>query len=356
MSQETNSTAAHGSENVNHAADSQGQEAHSTHNSSESHNETAADSNPILEILASGMGDHHGFYLYDKKILSLPYIFYDDDHGLTYYPNADAVASSGLYELHHGHPVRKDNPELHPKIDFSVTNFVFLQWMGFLIIGTLFFIAGGRAKKNGKSAPKGIQNLLEVLIVFIRDEVVAPNIPNRPAKRLLPYFLSLFFFILILNLFGLMPGGHAATSALGTTIALALTAFLVVNYTAIRESGIGAWFHHLLGGAPAFLSPIMVPIEIMGIFTKPFALAIRLFANMTAGHVALLALVGIIFYFKQLFSATVGYSVTIPSVLFSVFVLCLELLVAFLQAYVFTMLTAVFTGLAIGDHAHEEHH
>ncbi|HRI30640.1 MAG TPA: F0F1 ATP synthase subunit A, partial [Candidatus Kapabacteria bacterium] len=202
----------------------------------------------------------------------------------------------------------------------------------------------------------GIQNLLEVLIVFIRDEVVAPNLPARPAKRLLPYFLSLFFFILILNIFGLMPGGHAATSALGTTIALALTAFLVVNYTAIKESGIGAWFHHLLGGAPAFLAPIMVPIEIMGIFTKPFALAIRLFANMTAGHVALLALVGIIFYFKQLFGASVGYSVTVPSVLFSVFVLCLELLVAFLQAYVFTMLTAVFTGLAVGDHSHDEEH
>lgn len=356
MSKEIHSTAEHGTQSTDNAADAHGHDAQAASHSNEAHTETAGDSNPILEILASGMGDHHGFYLYDHKILSLPYIFYDDDYGVTYYSNADAVTASGKYELHHGHPVRKDNHDLHPKLDFSITNFVFLQWMGLVVIGALFFTAARKAKKNGKSAPKGIQNLLEVLIVFIRDEVVSPNLPARPAKRLLPYFLSLFFFILILNIFGLMPGGHAATSALGTTIALALTAFVVVNYTAIKESGIGAWFHHLLGGAPAFLAPIMVPIEIMGIFTKPFALAIRLFANMTAGHVALLAMVGIIFYFKQLFSATVGYSVTIPSVLFSVFVLCLELLVAFLQAYVFTMLTAVFTGLAVGDHAHDEHH
>lgn len=356
MSQETHSTAAQGTHSTDKAADAHGQDTKVSQHSTETHTETAADSNPILDILASGMGDHHGFYLYDQKLLSLPYIFYDDDNGLTYYPNAEAVEASTHYSLHHGHPVRKDNHDLHPKFDFSITNFVFLQWMGLIVIGTLFFTAARKAKRNGTRAPKGIQNLLEVLIVFIRDEVVSPNLPDRPAKRLLPYFLSLFFFILILNLFGLMPGGHAATSALGTTIALALTAFVVVNYTAIKESGIGAWFHHLLGGAPAFLAPIMVPIEIMGIFTKPFALAIRLFANMTAGHVALLAMVGIIFYFKQLFSATVGYSVTIPSVLFSVFVLCLELLVAFLQAYVFTMLTAVFTGLAVGDHAHDEHH
>lgn len=351
MSQESHTSAT--TQNTTHSAVSQP----STHSSSsEHHAEGTTDSNPILDILATGMGDHHGFYLYDKKIVSLPYIFYDKDYGVTFYPNADAVNAGGLYEIHEGHPVRKDNPHAHPALDFSITNFVFLQWLGFFIVGTLFLLASAKAKKNKGKAPSGIQNLLEVLIVFIRDEVVAPNLPARPAKRLLPYFLSLFFFILILNIFGLMPGGHAATSALGTTIALALTAFLVVNYTAIKESGIGAWFHHLLGGAPAFLAPIMVPIEIMGIFTKPFALAIRLFANMTAGHVALLALVGIIFYFKQLFGASVGYSVSVPSVLFSVFVLCLELLVAFLQAYVFTMLTAVFTGLAVGDHSHDEEH
>lgn len=352
MSQESHTTAT--SQSTTHSGESQTSDSHTS--TSDHQTESKGESNPILEILETGMGDHHGFYLYDKKIISLPYIFYDKDQGLTFYSNADEVNASGIYQLLEGHPVRKDNHHQHPAIDFSITNFVFLQWMGFFVVGALFLIASSKAKKNKGKAPSGIQNLLEVLIVFIRDEVVSPNLPARPAKRLLPYFLSLFFFILILNIFGLMPGGHAATSALGTTIALALTAFIVVNYTAIKESGIGAWFHHLLGGAPAFLAPIMIPIEIMGIFTKPFALAIRLFANMTAGHVALLALVGIIFYFKELFGASVGYSVTVPSVLFSVFVLCLELLVAFLQAYVFTMLTAVFTGLAVGDHSHEEVH
>jgi len=126
--------------------------------------------------------------------------------------------------------------------------------------------------------------------------------------------------------------------------------FLVVNYVAIKDAGIGSWFHHLLGGAPIFLAPIMVPIEIVSLFTKPFALMIRLFANMTAGHIVLLSLVGLIFFFKS-------WMVTPVSISFSVFIYLLELLVAFLQAYIFAMLTSVFIGLALGDHAqHEDHH
>jgi F-type H+-transporting ATPase subunit a len=162
-----------------------------------------------------------------------------------------------------------------------------------------------------------------------------------------------------MNLLGLVPGGHTATGALGVTGALALTALIIINATAIREIGIGNWFKHLLGGAPIWLAPIMIPIEIISMFTKPFALTIRLFANMTAGHVVLLSLVGLIFYFAKL---NIGTAVVLGgiapiSIAFSVFMICLELLVAFLQAYIFTILTAVFTGLAIGEHSHhsQEH-
>ena len=128
MSQESHTTAI--SQNTTHSTESQTSNPHTS--TSNHHTESKGESNPILEILSTGMGDHHGFYLYDKKIISLPYIFYDKDQGLNFYPNADAVNASGIYELSHGHPVRKDNPEKHPAIDFSITNFVFLQWMPLL--------------------------------------------------------------------------------------------------------------------------------------------------------------------------------------------------------------------------------
>lgn len=193
---------------------------------------------------------------------------------------------------------------------------------------------------------------MESVIIYLRDEVVYANIKGAAAQRLLPYFITLFFSILLMNLFGLIPGLHTATGAIGVTAGLAITAFIVINYTAIRESGIGAWLAHLTGGVPARMWPmwlIMVPIEFMGMFIKPFVLTMRLFANMTAGHIILLAFVGLIFFFKSIFIAP-------ASTAFSVFIYFLELLAAFLQAYIFTMLTAVFTGMAIGDHAHDAAH
>ena len=302
----------------------------------------------VFTHLLGELGDHHGFYIFSHKVTDLPYIFYDKDNGLSVYASPENLESAGKYTLHHGHPKRVSD-EKSPTLDLSVTNFVAFQWLGFIIMLVMFGIAGRRARKNPTAAPRGIQNLLEILVVFIREEVVRPNLPtNKLVDKLTPYFLSLFFFILVLNLLGLIPGGHSATSAIGTTAALAITAFLVVNYTALKEAGIRAWLHHLLGGAPIFLAPIMVPIEIIGLFTKPFALTIRLFANMSAGHIVLLSLVGLIFFFQTLAVAPV-------SIGFSVFIYFLETLVVFLQAYIFTILTAVFVGLAIGDHAHEEH-
>jgi F-type H+-transporting ATPase subunit a len=170
---------------------------------------------------------------------------------------------------------------------------------------------------------------------------------KKIATSLAYYFIATFIFILIINLVGLVPGGHTATGAIPVTASLAIIAFFLINGAAIRYSGIGHWLHHLLGGAPVFLAPIMIPLEILGLFIKPFSLTIRLFANMTAGHIILFSLIGLIFYFHNVALATA----VVP---FSVFIYLLELLVAFIQAFVFTMLVSIYASQTIGD-VHHKH-
>lgn len=295
------------------------------------------------------LGTHREFNLFHYHIMDLPVILYDNQEGLHIYKNVESMNEAGLFAEVHHKIVHKNNPNQGVTFDASITSLVCFQWIAMIIALTMFFIAGRRAKKNPDKAPRGIQNLLETVVVFVKNEILSQNIPSKRAvNRLQHYFYAIFFFILTMNLLGLIPGGHTATGAIGTTLALALTSFIVINVTAMMEAGVGAWFKHLLGGAPGWLFFIMVPIEIISLFTKPFALTIRLFANMTAGHVVLLSFIGLIIYLQSFVVAPV-------SVAFSIFMLVLELLVAFLQAYIFTILTAVFTGLAIGDHAHEEH-
>jgi F-type H+-transporting ATPase subunit a len=162
--------------------------------------------------------------------------------------------------------------------------------------------------------------------------------------KLLPIFLTMFFFILTMNLIGLVPGGHSATGSINVTAGLAIIAFFVIQLSGIFKNGIGAWLKHLTGGVHWSLWPIMIPVEILGLFTKPFALCMRLFANMTAGHIILLSLIGLAFVGGGFIPVTLG---------FSLFILLLELLVAFLQAYIFTVLTAVFTGMGMASHDHD---
>jgi F-type H+-transporting ATPase subunit a len=315
-------------------------EAHSGNEVSEG---SGKEENPVNEIL-DGMGDHDVFSWGPAHLDILPVIIYDEGE-FHFYGNRKSMEEAGEYTNEHHHIVNAKTHET-PDLDLSVTNMVAFQWIAMIILAILFFTVSKKAKKNGSNPPKGIQNLLESVIVFIRDDVVRPNIPGKASDRLLPYFLVLFLFILVLNLMGLLPGGHTATATLGVAAALAIIAFLVINYTAIRESGIGAWFHHLLGGAPIWLAPLMIPIEIASMFIKPFSLTIRLFANMVAGHTVLFSLMGLLFLFQSLLIA--------PAIVgFATFINLLELLVAFLQAYIFTMLTAIFVGLAIGDHSHE---
>lgn len=308
------------------------------------------DSHSSVEMfthLLKDLGDEHAFVWGNVHICDLPIMFFDEG-SFHFYSGEHAMETAKEYTIHNGKIVR-EHDQKPVGLDVSITNLVFFQWLAIFILGFLFIKAGSRAKKDPTKAPKGIHNILEMLVLYIRDEIILPNIPSKNAvKSLTPYLTTLFMFIMGINLLGLAPGGHTSTGNLATTATLAITAFIAINITAIRVSGIKAWLHHLLGGAPWYMSFIMVPIEILGLFIKPIALTIRLFANMMAGHLVLLSLIGLIFI--------LGLVIAPVSIAFSIFMYFLELLVAFLQAYIFTTLTSVFIGLAIGDHAHETAH
>lgn len=299
-----------------------------------------------------GLGEHRDFSIFHYHIIDLPVIIYDKQEGLHIYRDINSMEQEGLFAEVHHKIVHRNNPEQHVSFDASVTSLVAWQWIAMIIGIFAFILAGRKAKKEPAAAPRGIHNVMESLMLYIKDQVVVPNMPSQKLiDKYQHYFYALFFFILIINLLGLMPGGHTATGAVGTTLGLAIISFFVINITAMMQSGVGTWFKHLMGGAPWWLAPIMVPIEFISLFTKPFALTVRLFANMTAGHIVLLALIGLVILLQSLAMAPV-------TIAFSLFMLSLELLVAFLQAYIFTILTAVFTNLAIGEHSHhaEESH
>ena len=196
------------------------------------------------------------------------------------------------------------------------------------------------ARRQSGAVSTGWANFFEVFIVYVRDEIVRPNL-GEAGDKYLPYFLTLFFFILICNLLGMVPFGATATGNIAVTAGMAITTFMMINYSGVRELGFMHYMQTFIPhGLPFWLVPLMFVIEILGLFTKSFALCIRLFANMIAGHIVILAFLGLIFIFKSIFIAPVSIAAAVGLGL-------LELFVAFLQAYVFTLLTAVFVGGAV---------
>lgn len=217
----------------------------------------------------------------------------------------------------------------------------------FLFIASILLVILMRyvAKKYKESlVPKGVANFFEVIILFVRDEIARPTI-GKGYEKFLPYLLTAFFFILISNFLGLIPFSATVTSNIAVTSVLAIFSFVVVQYGGIKNNG---WFGYFRGliphGIPVFLLPIMVVVEFIGLFTKPFALAIRLFANLTAGHIVIYALISLIFVMQSYYIAPV-------SVGMALFIYLLEILVALLQAYIFTMLSSLFIGMAV----HQDH-
>jgi F-type H+-transporting ATPase subunit a len=234
-------------------------------------------------------------------------------------------------------------PQIHLfGIDLSITKHLVFMWVSLIVLISFFIHISKTYKKS--LVPHGATNLSEILIIFVRDEIAKPTI-GKGYEKFLPYLLTSFFFILTCNFIGLIPYGSTATSNISVTATLATISFVVIQVGGMMKNGFFGYFKGLVPhGMPVWLLPIMIPVELLGLFTKPFALAIRLFANMTAGHIVILSLLGLIFILHT-------YVVVPVSVSFALFIYLLEILVALLQAYIFTMLSSLFIGMAV----HQEH-
>lgn len=308
----------------------------------------------ILEHIS----DSHEWHIYTKQngegvAIYLPVIVYSKEKGLNIF-SSKRLAQGEVYK---GFKLEEEG-DLKGKIvtvnetgeadiknlplDLSMTKTV-VAMLSAAIIGLIIFLSLARSyKKTGISHPKGIQSFLEPVVLFIRDDIAIPNIGHKYEKYM-PYLLTAFFFILINNLMGLIPfpppfGGNV-TGNIAITFLLASCTFLITQF-----SGNKSHWRHVFAtpGVPFWLLPIMIPVELIGLISKPFALMIRLFANMLAGHIVILSLICLIFIFGSLALAPV-------SIFFVIFMDFMELLVAFLQAYIFTLLSALFISLAVAE-------
>jgi F-type H+-transporting ATPase subunit a len=281
--------------------------------------------------------------------LHLPIIIYVPGRGLALF------SSKHFKDAHHQRVPYKgyilnDNEKIialdpsHMFYDLSLTKNITAMLVSVLILLATFLIAAQHYKRKPQAAPHGFWALLELLICFVKDEIAIPNIGKQSYKRFMPYLLSMFFFIWLNNLLGLLPGAANVTGNISITLVLSLFTFVITNLNGNKH-----YWGHVFNtpGVPRWLIPIMVPVELLGLFTKPFSLMVRLFANITAGHIILLSIIGLIFTLKNTW---VGF-ISVP---FGAFMFLLKLLVAFLQAYIFTLLSAIYLGAAVGSHAHEE--
>ena len=283
--------------------------------------------------------------------LHLPIILYSPDRGIEVFSSkrfhegaehgaehAEAGTYNGYRLTEHDKIVPTDPSR--KVYDFSITKNVASMMLSAFIMVIIFLLVARSFKKNSGKAPKGIQSLMEPIILFVRDEIAIPNLGKHKYQKYLPYLLTIFFFIWINNILGLFPGGANASGNIGFTLILAVLTGLIVNI-----SGNASYWKHIFmpPGVPVLLWPILIPVEIIGILTKPFALMIRLFANITAGHIIILSLLSFIFVFKS-------YLLGVPVGAFMVAMTFLELFVAALQAFIFTMLSALFIGMAVDDH------
>lgn len=326
------------------------QEGHEVHAESKeaSHEEEKFD---IGQMIMHHISDSHEWEFAHGLTLPLPVILYTEANGLEIFSSNRFAEGNGVYNgyinnhehIHRLNPAGGLDEEVHVW-DFSITKNVASLILSAVILMLLMTTVAKSFDKNHGKAPKGIQSFMEPIIFFIRDEVVVPNIGNK-SEKYLPYLLTLFFFILINNLLGLIPGGANLTGNITITLFLAVITFFITHINANKHY----WLHLVKPeGVPTLMLPLMWVVEIAGVFMKPMSLTIRLFANITAGHIIILSLLGLIFIFQ---SFAVGGVVTI----FTLFMNAIELLVAFLQAFIFTLLTAMYIGSATEDHHEADH-
>jgi len=339
------------------------------------------------KIILEHVGDAHEFHFFNIKghavSIPLPVLLYNSAKGVSFFNYAKfndgeeaydgyVVTTEEYLKAHQleavkdakGQPLYTERkiyladanglPDLNAKVyDFSFTKNV-VQLIIAMIL--LVWLMSGVAKKysNGtgvKTAPSGFQNLVEPVITFVRDEVAKPNLGHK-YESFMPYLLTVFFFILINNLIGLIPGTANVTGNIAFTAMLGIISFVVILWNTNKHF----WLHIFWPPVPGFVKPIMTPVELLGIFTKPFALIIRLFANMLSGHIIILSFICLIFIFGAMNTA-LGWGTSPLFVLLAVFIYLIEVLVAFIQAFIFANLTAVFIGQAFeGEHHEEAHH
>ncbi len=301
-----------------------------------------------------GEQEHVGF--------SLPVILWDN--GLKVFSSSKfhhgeetAEVNGNFYRVHHAKIYKVDkkdadvtlNAEHEPTnakpIDFSITKNVFMIFVVALI---MFFLFKGLAKsytKNGGIA-SGVGRFFEPIVLYVRDEIAIPNIGEKHYKKYMSYLLTIFFFVWFLNIFGLTPFGINVTGNIAVTACLALITYLITTFTAKKDY----WGHIFwMPGVPVPMKFILAPIELLGTFIKPFSLMIRLYANIVAGHIVLMSLIGLMFIFKNWIGSSLSFFLSFA-------ISMIEILVALLQAYIFTMLSALYFGSAVEEHHHDEAH
>lgn len=301
-------------------------------------------------------GAHYGF--------SLPIIIWDNGFQIfssSKFEHGEAVAESNgnfyvinhhdgkIYKTDAAGTITEDEKSGHPTnvrpLDLSITKTV----LSIMIAAVLmFFLFTGLAKSYTKNngIASGAGRIFEPVVLFIRDEIAIPNIGEKHYKKYMSYLLTIFFFILFLNIFGLMPFGINVTGNLTITFSLAILTFLITNLTANKNY----WGHIFwMPGVPKLMRIVLAPIELLGVIIKPFSLMIRLYANIFAGHIVLMSIIALMFIFKSWLGSSLSFGLSFALSI-------LEILVAFLQAYIFTLLSALYFGSAVEEHHHEEAH
>ncbi|MCD6012220.1 MAG: atpB [Flavipsychrobacter sp.] len=328
----------------------------------------------ITELVFGHVSDSHEWHLFslhgeggeEKEIaMPLPVIVYRPGMGLSVFSYSRFHDAGHFHKDEAGNKISGEYDGLYveknmkekikavdgsPVYDFSITKNVLSMLVGVVLLLWLVTSAAKKYKQSTPTAPRGFQNALEVVILFIRDEVARPNLGSKYLK-FMPLLLTVFFFIWINNLLGLLPGGANFTGNIAVTACLALIVFIVMMVNSNKY-----FWGHLLNppNVPFLVKCLLVLIEVMSLCIKPVALMIRLFANMLAGHIVILSVICLIFIFA-LMNKYVGGGFVVVSLAFSIFMFMLELLVAAIQAFIFANLTAVFIGQAIEEHAHEDH-
>ncbi len=353
--------------------------AHNAHNSHESHGGQEPDHNPLDDgehgdfiagdFIIHHIADANEINFFSDFSAPLPMIFYVEGKGFDIFMSSKFQAEGGAHGAHDAHAIKTatgpstgtvyiKDPDLgisskggESFYDISITKSVFgMMFIMTLLVLVLRSMAKSYTRRPGQ-APNGLTNFLEPLVLFVRDDIAVPIIGKTKADKFLPFLLTTFFFIVASNLLGLIPfiGGFNITGTIGVTIVLAFVVFVITTVNGNKQ-----YWGHLFWppGVPNLVKLLVVPIEVFGMFLKPTVLMIRLTANMSAGHIIILSFVSLVFIFNQNYGEVAGFGMGVFSTMFMIFMYFLELLVAFLQAYVFTLLAAIY----FADATQEAHH